>query len=107
MSRPTPGRSRQRDHRHSPIRVKLTGTQNHAGGFPMDLRHDPMAGFAEIASGVIDTAHRLGRPAVTTVGQGRRGPNVPAVIPRDIRSPSTPATRIRPCGRSSTPRTRV
>ena len=49
--------------------VELRGTQNHAGAFPMDLRRDPMAGFAEIASGVINTAHRLGRPAVTTVGR--------------------------------------
>jgi allantoate deiminase len=31
-------------------RVTLTGVQNHAGAFPMDLRRDPMAGFAEIAS---------------------------------------------------------
>ena len=29
--------------------VTLTGTQNHAGAFPMDMRRDPMAGFAEIA----------------------------------------------------------
>ena len=38
--------------------VELTGEQNHAGAFPMDMRRDPMAGFAEIASTLIDTAHR-------------------------------------------------
>lgn len=65
--------------------VTLTGVQNHAGGFPMDLRNDPMAGFAEIASGVINTAHRFGRPAVTTVGRVVPWPNRPAVIPRDVR----------------------
>jgi allantoate deiminase len=65
--------------------VTLAGVQNHAGGFPMDLRHDPMAGFAEIASGVINTAHRFGRPAVTTVGRVVPWPNRPAVIPRDVR----------------------
>jgi allantoate deiminase len=65
--------------------VTLTGEQNHAGAFPMDLRRDPMAGFAEIASGVINTAHRLGRPAVTTVGRCEVDPNGAAVIPRSVR----------------------
>ncbi len=64
--------------------VTLTGVQNHAGAFPMDLRHDPMAGFAEIASGLIDTAHRLGRPAVTTIGRVAVDPNGAAVIPRAV-----------------------
>ena len=66
-------------------RVVLTGEQNHAGAFPMDLRRDPMAGFAEIASGVINTAHRLGRPAVTTIGRCEVAPNGAAVIPREVR----------------------
>jgi allantoate deiminase len=64
--------------------VELRGTQNHAGAFPMDLRQDPMAGFAEIASGVIDTAHRTGRPAVTTVGRVQVEPNAAAVIPAHV-----------------------
>ena len=54
--------------------VTLRGVQNHAGGFPMDMRNDPMAGFAEIVSGVINTAHRFGRPAVTTVGRAEVWP---------------------------------
>lgn len=62
----------------------LTGVANHAGAFPMDLRKDPMAGFAEIASGLIDTAHRMGRPAVTTVGRVAVDPNGPAIIPRAV-----------------------
>lgn len=65
-------------------RVTLSGEQNHAGAFPMDLRRDPMAGFAEIASGVINTAHRLGRPAVTTIGRVEVYPNGAAVVPRDV-----------------------
>jgi allantoate deiminase len=64
--------------------VTLTGEQNHAGAFPMDMRRDPMAGFAEIASGVINTAHRMGRPAVTTVGRVVADPNFPAVVPRSV-----------------------
>jgi allantoate deiminase len=64
--------------------VELRGKQNHAGAFPMDLRQDPMAGFAEIASGVINTAHRMGRPAVTTVGRVQVEPNAAAVIPASV-----------------------
>lgn len=84
-------------------RVVLTGVQNHAGAFPMDLRNDPMAGFAEIASGLIDHAHRMGRPAVTTIGRCAPWPNAPAVIPRsveftiDARHPD-PETRARMYG---------
>lgn len=64
--------------------VKLTGTANHAGAFPMDLRRDPMAGAAEIISGVINTAHRMGRPAVTTVGMIDVKPNLAAAIPETV-----------------------
>ena len=64
--------------------VELKGTQNHAGAFPMDLRRDPMAGFAEIALRAVDTAHRWGRPAVTTVGRVIAEPNAPAVIPARV-----------------------
>ncbi len=64
--------------------VVLTGVANHAGAFPMDLRRDPMAGFAEIASGLIDAAARMGRPAVSTVGRVSVDPNGPAIIPRAV-----------------------
>lgn len=64
--------------------VALRGTANHAGAFPMDLRCDPMAGAAEIVSGVIDTAHRMGRPAVTTVGRLAVEPNGAAIIPKRV-----------------------
>jgi allantoate deiminase len=64
--------------------VRLKGTQNHAGGFPMDIRRDPMAGFAEIATGVVNTAHRMGRPAVTTVGRAVVMPNYTAIIPAAV-----------------------
>ncbi|MDJ1466124.1 hydantoinase/carbamoylase family amidase [Nitratireductor sp. GZWM139] len=67
-------------HYHASVR----GAANHAGAFPMEIRRDPMAGFAEIASGVIDTAHRLGRPAVTTVGRVLVSPNFPGIIPGQV-----------------------
>src|ERR671923_132510 len=57
--------------------VEVRGEANHAGAFPMDLRRDPMAGAAEIISGVINTAQRMGRPAVTTVGRIFAEPNYP------------------------------
>jgi allantoate deiminase len=50
----------------------------------MDLRRDPMAGFAELADRLITHAHRLGRPAVTTIGRIACQPNGPAIIPRAV-----------------------
>lgn len=77
----------------------LTGEQNHAGACPMDLRRDPMAGFAEIAGRLIDHAHRLGRPAVTTIGRCTVEPGGSAVVPQrvafsiDARHPEPEARR--------------
>ena len=65
--------------------VELTGEENHAGAFPMDLRRDAMQGFCEIAQGVVDTAHRWGRPAVTTVGRIEVSPNLTAAVPGRVR----------------------
>ncbi|MEO0379780.1 MAG: Zn-dependent hydrolase [Pseudomonadota bacterium] len=64
--------------------VTLHGASNHAGAFPMDIRADPMAGFAEIASGVIGHAEALGRPAVTTIGHCVPDPGGRAIIPRTV-----------------------
>jgi allantoate deiminase len=64
--------------------VELRGIANHAGAFPMDLRRDPLAGAAEIISGVINTAHRMGRPAVTTVGRIQAEPNYPPIVPERV-----------------------
>ncbi len=64
--------------------VTLEGVANHAGTTPMDTRRDPMAGAAEIIAGVVNTAHRMGRPAVTTVGRMTVTPNERAVIPRQV-----------------------
>lgn len=78
--------------------VELTGRSDHAGARPMDTRLDPLAGAAEIALGVIDTALRLGRPAVTTVGRMVVEPNGPAIVPEKVTFTidarhSDPATR--------------
>lgn len=65
-------------------RVELTGVENHAGAFPMDMRRDAMQGFCEIAQTVVDTAHRWGRPAVTTVGRVEVEPNIAAAVARKV-----------------------
>ncbi len=64
--------------------VELSGRSDHAGARPMDLRRDPMAGAAEITLGIIDTALRMGRPAVTTVGRMEVEPNGPAIVPERV-----------------------
>jgi allantoate deiminase len=64
--------------------VDVMGRADHAGAVPMDLRRDPMAGAAEIISGVLDTACAMGRPAVTTVGRIAAHPNYPAIVPERV-----------------------
>lgn len=64
--------------------VELRGTAAHAGAFPMAGRRDPMAGAAEIVSRVIETAIRLGPPAVTTVGRMSVEPNARAIVPASV-----------------------
>jgi len=64
--------------------ISLHGRADHAGARPMDLRRDPMAGAAEIISTAINTAHRLGRPAVTTSGMMHVEPNAPAIVPEKV-----------------------
>jgi allantoate deiminase len=82
--------------------VEVVGRSDHAGAMPMDLRRDPMPGAAEMISRAIETATRMGRPAVTTVGRVLVDPNFPAIVPEkvsftiDARHPD-PATLARLC----------
>lgn len=64
--------------------VTVTGRSDHAGARPMDTRRDPMAGAAEMISGVIDTALRMGRPAVTTVGSISADSNLSPAVPETV-----------------------
>jgi allantoate deiminase len=61
--------------------VTIIGRADHAGARPMSSRLDPMAGAAEIISGVIDEAIRMGPPAVTTVGTMVVVPNLTSAVP--------------------------
>jgi len=51
---------------------------------PVTVTERPARRIAEIAAGVINTAHRLGRPAVTTVGRIEVDPNFPAIVPAKV-----------------------
>ena len=64
--------------------IDLLGRADHAGARPMDLRRDPMAGAAEIISTAVDTAHRMGRPAVTTCGMVKVEPNAASIVPEKV-----------------------
>jgi allantoate deiminase len=64
--------------------ITLKGRADHAGARPMDLRRDPMAGAAEIISNAINTAHRMGRPAVTTIGRMTVEPNASPIVPERV-----------------------
>lgn len=64
--------------------VTITGRSDHAGGCPMDLRRDPMRAAAPIIAGALQTAHDMGRPAVTTVGRMLVEPNYAMIVPRQV-----------------------
>jgi allantoate deiminase len=64
--------------------VTVTGRADHAGARPMDSRLDPMAAAAEMISGVVNTAHRMGRPAVTTVGRIVAEPNLGSAVAESV-----------------------
>jgi len=61
--------------------IELVGRSDHAGARPMQGRLDPIAGFAEIVTAVIDVALESGPPAVTTVGRVHVAPNLPSAVP--------------------------
>ena len=62
-------------------RVRLTGTQDHAGPTPMRVRHDALVAAAEIVTGVRGIARKIGGDMVSTVGRLDVSPNIPNAIP--------------------------
>lgn len=64
--------------------IWLKGEANHAGAFPMDLRRDPMACFAEISNALISAAEQRGRPSVLTIGSCSVKPNRAGIIPSEV-----------------------
>ncbi len=61
--------------------VRLTGQANHAGTTPMGLRHDALAGAAEMMALIESVARDQGDPLVATVGFVEVEPNTPNVVP--------------------------
>jgi allantoate deiminase len=61
--------------------VRLVGQANHAGTTPMGLRHDALAGAAEMISLIESASRDRGDPLVATVGFLDIEPNTPNVVP--------------------------
>lgn len=64
--------------------VTLKGEANHAGTTLMDLRHDAVEGFSQIASDLINKAKEVGDPLVLTIGSVNVKPNVVNVVPGEV-----------------------
>jgi allantoate deiminase len=67
------------------IHVTLTGQPDHSGTTPMAMRRDALLGAGEVAQAVHDEAVRVGHPAVMTVGWLEVSPNIPNVVPGQVR----------------------
>ena len=63
----------------------VTGRADHAGGFPMDARKDPMLAAARMVLEVARLAGELGAPAVATVGRIAAAPGAPNIVPAEVR----------------------
>jgi allantoate deiminase len=64
--------------------VKVCGTLNHAGTTPMVMRHDALAGAAEMLLMLECLATEEGEPLVATCGRMEVYPNTPNVIPGEV-----------------------
>lgn len=62
-------------------RVTFTGTADHAGNTPMDMRNDAYLGAAEFALDLEEIAIRAGETSVGTVGKAVVSPNGTNVVP--------------------------
>jgi allantoate deiminase len=65
--------------------VTLTGRPDHSGTTPMLGRRDALLGAAEIALALRDMALGVGHPAVMTVGRLEVSPNIPNIVPGEVR----------------------
>lgn len=66
------------------IRGSFTGESNHAGGTPMDMRHDALAAAARFASEIYDIGCELGDAFVATVGVFHVSPGGINTIPGKV-----------------------
>ena len=65
-------------------RLVIRGTEDHAGGTPMDLRSDAACAAAEYLLEAERLAKEIGHDTVATVGSLTLEPNIPNVIPGKV-----------------------
>ena len=58
-----------------------SGEANHAGTTPLSMRRDALLGAADLCVGLRETAERLGKGSVATMGRLRPQPDVRNVVP--------------------------
>lgn len=63
------------------LEVEVVGLSDHAGGTPMSLRRDSLAGVAQMVLAIEEIAKSMGHPAVATVGRLECLPGAHNVIP--------------------------
>jgi allantoate deiminase len=63
----------------------VEGRADHAGGFPMDARLDPMIATAEMVLEITRLARELGPPAVATIGRISAAPGAPNIVAATVR----------------------
>ncbi len=63
----------------------LEGRADHAGGFPMDARRDPMIAAAEMILAITRLARTIGPPAVATIGRIVAEPGAPNIVAATVR----------------------
>ncbi len=63
----------------------VVGRADHAGGFPMDARRDPIIPTAEMVLEITRLARELGPPAVATIGRISAAPGAPNIVAATIR----------------------
>lgn len=65
--------------------VEITGSPNHAGTTPMNLRNDALHGATIMINNLLDMANEYGDPLVCTVGELNVDPNIVNVIPGKVK----------------------
>jgi allantoate deiminase len=63
---------------------RVVGRADHAGGFPMDARLDPMVAVAEMVLAATRAALELGPPAVATIGRIHARPGSPNIVAAEV-----------------------
>jgi len=63
----------------------VEGRADHAGGFPMDARRDPIIPTAEMVLEITRLARELGPPAVATIGRISAEPGAPNIVAATVR----------------------